>query len=439
MKAYINNKTLSGTIAVPGSKSHTIRALIIATLAGGSSVIKNPLDSDDCRAALKAVELFGSKCAAGNDEWIVEAPAGGLKTPDDVVNVDNSGTTLYFMTSVASLLSDWVVFTGDKSIRKRPVTPLLDALKQLGVSAFETRIGSNSAPFVVKGPIKAGLVKVEGSPSQYISSLLISSPMCEGVMRIETDNPMEIPYLDMTIDWMRRTGVEAEYDKKGYRWFEIKGKQSYKPFTRSIPGDWSSAAFPMIAGLTSGSEITIENLDFFDKQGDAIVADYLAAMGARIVKDQAGGKLHIKGGNILHGAEMDMASVPDAIPAMAVAGCAADGVTVLKNVSGARLKETDRVSVMAEALSKMGAEITAERNTMTIYGGKKLRGAQVESFGDHRVAMAMTVAGLFAEGETIVNDADCAKITFPKFYEKMNALGAGIRVEQDSIAEEDSI
>ncbi len=429
MEAKITKKSLKGAIVVPSSKSHTIRAIVIATLAGGKSVINNPLPSDDCKAALRAAELFGAACTVSEGQWIVQGPEDGIRVPDDVVNVDNSGTTLYFMTSLAALLSDWTVFTGDKSIRSRPATPLLDALSQLGATATTTRRAVTSPPFMVKGPIRAGRVKVEGSPSQYISSLLLVAPLCNGTMRIETDNPMETPYLDLTIDWMRRTGVEVTYDEANYRYFEVKGPQRYSPFTRAMPSDWSSVAFPVVAGLTSGSELIVNNLDFMDKQGDAKVVDYLIEMGADIKKDLDGGRLIIKGGKDLHGITIDMAGTPDAVPILSVVGSLAHGITVLDNVAGARLKETDRVSVMVDLLSRMGADIRAEHNTITIHGGKPLKGTTLESYGDHRVAMALTAAGLFAEGVTTIRGAECASVTFPGFYEQLNALGADIGLQ----------
>lgn len=427
MKALIHKNEIVGELIVPGSKSHTIRALIIAALTGGRSVIKNPLNSDDCKAAMKAIEQFGAGCTVKDEEWVVNAPSGGLKTPDNVIDVGNSGTTLYFITSIASLLSDWVVFTGDNSIRRRPATPLLDALSQREVTTFTTKSGSKSAPFIVKGPMKAGKVKVAGNPSQYISSLLLASPMCEGTMRIESDNPMEIPYIEMTLDWMKKTGIDVSYDEEGFKWFEVKGVQKYQPFTRTIPSDWSSVAFPVVAGLAEGSEILINNLDFNDKQGDVRVIDYLIAMGANI-KKRSLGSLVIKGDRKLKGINIDMSSTPDALPILAVVGSIAEGTTVLDNVAGARMKETDRVAVMAEVLTKMGVDVKTEENTLTIFGGKPLHGAEIESYGDHRIAMAVTVAGLYAKGETVINDAECASVTFPGFYEKLNGLGAAIRL-----------
>ncbi|NLL82462.1 MAG: 3-phosphoshikimate 1-carboxyvinyltransferase [Tissierellia bacterium] len=430
MKAIIEKNSIRGEMNVPSSKSHTIRAVAIGALANGKSIIKNPLPSEDGKAALKAAEKFGVKCTIEEDQWILEGLGGNLKVPDDVINVDNSGTTLYMMTGLASLLSDWTVFTGDQSIRSRPATPLLEALNTLGATSFTTRSEAFSPPFVIKGPIKAGRVKVSGSPSQYISTLLLVAPMLEGLTRIETDNPSETPYVEMTIDWMRRTGISVNYDEENYRYFEVEGKQNYNAFTRVIPSDWSAVAFPLAAGLAPGSELVINNLDFNDKQGDSKIVKIFQDMGANIETDERNNCLKVIGGNKLHGITIDCSSTPDALPMLSVVASLAEGVTVLDNVAGVRAKETDRVAVMEKELSKMGAKIETEHNKMIIYGGQPLKGAEVESYGDHRVAMALSVAGLFVDGQTIVNDSECVNVSFPNFYETLNNLGAGFKLEK---------
>lgn len=429
MIANVYAGSLQGEMSVPSSKSHTIRALIIATLAGGRSYIRNPLPSEDCKAAMRIAGQFGSKVTVEEGCWIVDGPVNGLQVPDDVVNVDNSGTTLYFMTSIAALLPEYTVFTGDKSIRRRPATPLLNALKELGATAETTRSNCGSAPFFVKGPIKGGKVSVTCNPSQYISSLMIAAPMCEGDIYITTDRPMETPYLDMTIKWLREAGIEVEYDEGGYKWFSVKGQQKYHAFDKYMPSDWSSVAFPTVAALTEGSRLVIHNMDFKDSQGDAVVIDHLIKMGADIRKDLETGDLIITGGKPLEGIYMDLVNTPDALPILCVAGCMANGTTVLDNVAGARLKETDRVSVMVDALGKMGADISATENTITIHGGKKLHGCTLESHDDHRIAMALTVAAMSAEGCTSILNAECASVTFPGFYDKMKACGLKADVE----------
>ena len=429
MIAKVYPSSICGEMSVPSSKSHTIRALIIATLAGGRSYIRNPLLSEDCKAAMRIAGQFGSTVTPQEGCWVVDGPVNGLKTPDDVVNADNSGTTLYFMTSIAALLPDYTVFTGDPSIRRRPVQPLLDALNQLGAQSSTTRAGSACAPFFIKGPIRGGEVNVPCTTSQYISSLMIAAPMCHGDIRITTDKPTETPYLDMTIQWLREAGVEVSYDEKEHKYFSIKGNQHYKPFDKAMPSDWSSVAFPTVAALTAGSSLVIHNMDFKDCQGDAAVIDHLLRMGADIRKEEQKGDLVIRGGNKLRGVTVDLKNTPDALPILCVAGCMAEGVTILDNVAGARIKETDRVTVMTEALARMGADITATENTVTIHGGKKLHGCVQDSHDDHRIAMALTVAAFSAQGCTEITGAECASVTFPGFYEKMRFCGMKVTID----------
>ncbi len=424
MKAYVSKKNLSGSISVPGSKSHTIRAVTIATLAEGKSIIKNPLPSADGVAALKAAELFGSKYTIEENRWIVEGVGSNLKVPNDIVDIDNSGTALYFMTALASLLPEWSVLSGDEQIRKRPIRKLLEALEMLGATAFTTRSEIDAPPAAIKGPIKGGTTKLDGRLSQFVSSILMVAPMVDGGVRIEVEAPKETPYIDLTIDWMEKTGISLEYDKESYKYFEVKGPQKYKPFDLTIPSDWSGVAFPLCAGVLTDSELTIKDLSLEDKQGDAKIVDILIEMGADITINKNENSITVKGGKELKGITVNLSNMPDSLPMLSVVAAYAKGVTRFEGVGIARAKETDRVAVMKEALTKMGVKIEDDMDSMTIYGGQPLQGTTVESYHDHRNAMALSVAGLIAEGETIVNDVECVKVSFPNFYEAMNNVGA---------------
>jgi 3-phosphoshikimate 1-carboxyvinyltransferase len=219
----------------------------------------------------------------------------------------------------------------------------------------------------------------------------------------------------------------VEYDKQGHHWFTITGPQTYHPFEFTIPSDWSSVAFPVVAAMTPGSELVISDMDFQDVQGDAVVIDHLIAMGADITKDLAGSCLLVRGGAPLKSIPpIDMAAIPDALPILALAGALCEGVTVLDNVAGTRLKETDRAAVMREFLGKMGVRVEEEPNRLTIYGGSPLQGTVLDSYDDHRIAMTAVAAGAHAQGETQVLQAQCAGVTFPGFFEKMKKIGTAI-------------
>lgn len=425
MRAHVSRHQLEGRLSVPGSKSHTIRAVVISTLSEGESYIKNPLPSADCLSSIKACSAYGARAEIGKDLWTIHGVGRNLVVPADVVDAGNSGTTLYFVTAMAALLDQWSVLTGDWQIRRRPIRTLLRGLEELGATAFTTRRDVDAAPVAVRGPLHAGTVRMSGKLSQYISAILLSSPLLEGTTRIELEDVREKPYLQMTVDWMSRQRVKIDYDREKYRFFEVKGPQAYRTVDTRIPSDWESVAFPLVAAAVTNSRVTIEDLDLDGNQGDAVIVDILKEMGARIEVDHATRSLTVTGGSKLHGITVDCSDIPDAVPILSVAGCFAEGVTRLTGVEMVRAKETDRVAVMCRELTKMGAHIEEDPDKMTIHGGRQLSGAVVASHDDHRVAMSLAVAGLFAQGETVITEPECVSVSFPGFYEIMNRVGAG--------------
>jgi 3-phosphoshikimate 1-carboxyvinyltransferase len=329
---------------------------------------------------------------------------------------------------MAALLDGYTVITGDEQIRRRPVKALLSAIAELGAWAHTSRPGADACPVIIRGPMKGGTARLEGLFSQYVTSILMSAPLLENDTEILVENPGEKPYLDMTLDWMRRYGVTAERSSD-YRRFFVRGGQRYTPADTSIASDWSGVAFPAVAALISGSEITIDSLDFNDCHGDKALVDFLVLMGADMEKDVAGGRLMVRGGKRLKaGIRIDLKDTPDTLPALAVAAVCAEGDTVFTGLAVTRLKETDRVQVMASELTKMGAYIESDADTMTIHGGRALTGTLVQSRGDHRVAMALLICGLAAGGTTSVQDAECAAVSFPGFFQAMQGLGAAFTV-----------
>lgn len=422
--------SLHGEIVVPGSKSHTIRAVLLAAMADGKSVINNPLTSDDGLSALNAARAFGAEIMEEPGVWIVEGKGKNLHVPENFIDTRNSGTTTSFVISMAALLDGYTFITGDNQIRRRPAKPLVDALNELGAQAFLTRPGAVAPPVVIGGKMRGGRVSFSGFSSQFISSILLSSPLAQGDTEIIVENPLEKPYLQMTLDWMKLYGVVPSEASQDYKYFAVKGNQSYKAVESTVPSDWSGVAFPLVASVITPSEVVISGVDFEDCQGDKAVVDHLIAMGANIIKDAENNRMIIKGGTPLHGGlTIDLNDIPDSLPALSVAACFAEGKTTFINLAHVRVKETDRVAVMDNELKKLGADVEIGPDYMIVKGGKALTGASVDSHEDHRIAMALTVAGLIAHGETIVNDIECANVSFPRFYEKMNALGAGFIVK----------
>lgn len=431
MKVISTKNTLTGTITVPGSKSHTIRACIFATLAEGTSVIRNPLPSADCLSCAEAMRAFGASVTLEPGVWTVTAPEGGIRVPSRVVDVGNSGSVLYFMTPVAATLPGWTVMTGDASLCTRPIQGLLTALNELGAEGFTTRPGVDAPPAVIRGSFLPGTVELEGNLSQHVSGLMIAAARLAGTTVINLRRPKEIPFLKMTADWMESVGVHVVHDPERLDRFEITGPQAFRAFDRAMPSDWEGVAFPLVAAIITGSRIEIADVDLSGSQGDAAIVDILRDMGADAEIDSARGSLVVNGtgsGGGLRGGTYNCASFPDALPALAVAACFAEGDTTLTDVGVCRLKETDRIFMMRQELSILGASLEEGPDWLTIHGtgGRGLHGGTVDSHDDHRIAMALAVAGLGIPGAGVtVLGAECCAVTFPDFYGIMNRNNAG--------------
>ncbi len=410
--------SLKGTIDVPASKSHTIRALFFASLAHGTSVLDKPLDSLDTAAAIYPCRAFGADITLG-DQWHVTGVNGQPRVPDNVIDVMNSATTLNIALSVAALANGHTVFTGDEQIRRRPSGPLLDALAELGAEAFSTR-GNGCPPIVIGGTLTGGRTNLAAPSSQYLTSLLISTPLAPNDTEINVTQLNEHPYVLITLDWLRSLGISLQHDQT-LKQFLIPARQSYKPFRRRIPADFSSATFFLCAAAITGGHVTLRGLDMNDSQGDKAVVDFLRTMGAQITQN---GTDLVASRGTLKGTTLDLNATPDALPALAVTACFAQGQTRLINVPHARIKETDRIAVMHHELTKMGAHITELDDGLLIQGAP-LKSANVDGHGDHRVVMALALAAMGAAGTTRIAAAQSAA-TIPNFVELMQSLGANI-------------
>ena len=424
MLIYVTRSRTRGTVRIPGSKSHTVRALFIASLAEGRSVISHPLLSKDAFSAVEACKAFGARIENTGDGFVIDGTGGKPAVPENVVDVGNSGTTLRFAMMTAGLTDGWTVFTGDSQIRRRPLGPLIRAMNQLGGHVFSTR-GNDMAPVAVGGRLKGGSTELDAFTSQYLSSILITAPLLDSDTEIIITRLNEKPYVEMTMWWLDGQGIE--YSNEDFRRIKIKGGQRYRAFCTEIPGDFSSATFFMVLAAVSGEEFVLKNLDMTDPQGDKMVLRYLADMGAEVSCRENG--IAIKGKE-LKGIEIDMNATPDALPAMAVAGCFARGETRLVNVPQARVKETDRIRVMCTELAKMGADIEELPDGLVIRESK-LRGCRVNGHGDHRIVMALTIAGLNAEGETCIETAEAVDVTFPEFPMLIRQCGGDIRLVRE--------
>jgi len=422
MKYLVKKSDLEGSIKIPGSKSNTTRAVFIASLAEGKSIIRNPLPSADCLSTVKICKNLGAEIDLG-ENWTVKGVGKRPKCPSMVLDSGNSGTTFYIALAVAGLIEGYSVIAGDPQLSERPAQSLIDSLNDLGAKAFSTR-NTGTAPIIVKGILKGGKTKLPGINSQWLTPLLINCPLSDGDTEVYVENLQEKPYIRMTLGWLKRQNIS--FKEENMEKFYLPGGQSYKSFDETIPGDWESACFPLVAAAITNSEITVYGLDINNYQGDKAIINILRDMGANIeVKDEGRNGIIVKGGKDLRGIEINCSDLPDIIPIAAVLGCRAKGKTVLTNLGASRLKETDRVRSITEELIKMGAKIEESENSLTVYESD-LRGTLIDGRNDHRIVMATAVAGFIAKGSTLINNAEYVKISFPNFFEIMSQLGANI-------------
>ena len=425
MKMTIEKSSLNGTVAIPGSKSHTIRAVAIAALADGGSTIRNPLVSDDTISAVNCYRSLGAKIdTSDQNAWTVTGTAGRIIAPQKEIDVGNSGTTIRLAISTAALTdsNNSIQLTGDDQICSRPVGPLLKSLNDLGAKAV-SKNNNGTPPVIVSGKLAGGSTTIECLTSQYLSSLLLAAPLAAGDSEINVSLLNEPDYVRMTLDWLDGQAIEYENDRMTR--FRIKGRQKYKPFDLAIPADFSSATFFLCAAAILDADITLTGLDFSDSQPDKAVVDYLRQMGADIKIEN--GNVIVKG-SPLTAADIDMNRTPDALPAMAAAAAFAKGTTKFYNVPQARSKETDRIKCMANELAKMGVK-TEELPDGIIIHGSLPKSAELNGSGDHRIVMALSIAGMAVDGKTTIDTAEAVSVTFPDYAELMKSLGANIQTK----------
>jgi 3-phosphoshikimate 1-carboxyvinyltransferase len=421
MHLRIKPSKLQGILTIPPSKSHTLRAIVFALLAKGTSHIQNYLPSPDTSSMLEAARLLGAKIAMDKTTLHITGVAGKLQTPDDVIQCGNSGLVLRFIGALAGLIPNYTVLTGDASIRhQRKVAPLLSALSQLGATAESTR-GDGFAPILIRGPLLKNSATLDAQDSQPVSGLIIAAAFAPHPIEIIAQNPGEKPWIDLTFSWLDQRSIP--YERTGYTNYKLQGGAQIEAFSYTVPGDFSTAAFPIVAALLTGSELFVQNLDMKDAQGDKIVLQMLAEMGAQFVFGD--GTLQILPGGHLTGTTLDLNCCIDALPIFAVVGCFAKGKTILTNCAIARHKESDRIASITKELRKMGASITETADGMIITP-IPLQGAILETHDDHRIALSLSVAALAAKGESFLQDPRCIAKTYPDFIEQFQTIGAKI-------------
>ncbi len=425
MQLVSRKSRLQGVVSIPASKSHTISAIAIASLAKGESVIRNPLWSGDTEAAVLCYRAFGAQIDTTDDKaWKVTGLGGRITPPAETIDVLNSGTTLRIAMGSAALAEsgETTTFTGDEQIQSRPIAPLMQSLEDLGARCVSVK-NNGKAPVRVSGGLRGGRTSIAAFTSQYLSSLLLCTPLAPADTDIEVTLLNEPGYVQMTLDWLDKQGIQYECD--GLKRFHMRGGQSYKAYDLPVPADFSSATFFLCAAALFGDGVTLKGLDFSDSQPDKAVVDYLRAMGAEITTGPAG--ITVKASS-LKGVTIDMNATPDALPAMAVTAAFAEGTTRLVNVPQARSKETDRIKCMAEELTKMGTKVEELPDGLVVHHSR-LKAAHLDGRGDHRIVMALSLAAMGLDEPCTIGTAEAIKVTFPEFVGLMKALGGNMEIK----------
>ena len=415
MKVIISPTKLKGTLDVVSSKSASHRALIAAGLASGKSTLHNLLDSEDITATKNALKALGVKIEEGT------IYGGDLKVVETTIHANESGSTLRFMIPIALLFDTAITFTGQGNLPKRP----LNLYKDLFNSSILFDHGEDFLPLKVKGPLQGGQYQLLGNvSSQFITGLLFALPLCEGNSTITLNSPLQSKdYVAMTIDTLKRAKITIIEDS--YRYI-IPGNQHYSPFEITIEGDYSQAAFFMVAGLLTNT-ITLRNLDVHSKQGDKAIIEIIQAMNGTIACDEINSTVTVTPSKT-QGPRVDLANIPDLGPILMVLAALSEGTTYFENTERLRIKESDRLKAMIEILTKFGVTTTLKDHTLSVQGVTSLKGNQTfDGYQDHRIVMALSIAALKADGPITINGAEAIKKSYPQFFKDYTQLGGKIK------------
>jgi 3-phosphoshikimate 1-carboxyvinyltransferase len=424
MEVVVGKTTrLEGVVSAPPSKAYTHRMLVASSLSKGTSKILHPLDSDDTRATLRAIEAIGARTQLLENLWTIHGQEK-LQSPTHPIDCGESGSTLRFMIPVAALAPGPLIFILGSSLKKRPIAPLLESLKQLGVASTFQQNKDSCAVEVNGGGIKGGNASIRGDiSSQFISGLLFACPRAKEDTDLMITTMMESKsYVQMTMETLAKHGIKAT-TTPAFSHFWIPSNQNYHPFYHTVPGDFSSAAFILAAAAITSSRITVKNLDYQTMQGDKEILNILKKMGSAI---KFGDKFVEICGGQLSAVDIDAKDIPDLVPVCAVLACYAKGTSKVYNAKRLRYKESDRLDSLHIELKKMGADIAMEEDSLIIKGPCALHGASVDPHNDHRIAMACAVAALGARGETRIQNSECINKSYPQFFNDLHLLGANV-------------
>ncbi len=410
---------VNATVRVPGSKSYTNRALIVASLATGESTIKNALLSEDTRIMISCLNEIGVDVGSIPEEnaLIVKGCEGTIPVEKAMLYAGNAGTVVRFMTAALTLGNGQFEIDGIERMRKRPIAQLIDALNRLGADVV-SKEGTGCPPVLIKASgLMGGRVEISGNvSSQYISAILLAAPYASSDVRIVViDDLVSKNYVDMTIDVMSKFGVGVERDS--YKEFCVKSGQNYKGCEYMVEPDASGASYFFAAAAITGGRVRVEGLGEDSLQGDAKFVDILREMGCSVRKSSDW--LEVEGGT-LRGVDVDMNDTPDVVQTLASVAVFAEGNTRIRNVRNLRYKETDRIAAVVNELKKVGVEVKEFDDGIEINPSPP-HSAEISTYNDHRMAMSFALIGLRVKGIKIKNP-ECVEKTFPDFFERLQQL-----------------
>ncbi len=424
MLVTIQPSTIAGTVQAPASKSSMQRVCALALLSDAETTIINPGKSNDDLAALDIIQKLGATVEIKNSKFKIQNTITGPVTEE--INCGESGLSIRMFTPIAALSSKEISITGEGSLLKRPMHFFDEIFPLLGISI---RSNDGYLPVKIKGPLQPKDITIDGSlSSQFLTGLLIAyGKAVTKPVNITVQNLKSKPYIDLTLQLMKQFGYIISNDN--YEQFVIQPKTSDpKSQTVIIEGDWSGAAFLLVAGAIAGS-ITVKGLDFFSTQGDKAILQALMNCGCNISIEEKQIVINSPlgdGGKAFH---FNATDCPDLFPPLVALAAYCNGTSVIEGVGRLSHKESDRAFTLQEEFKKMGVEIKLQDDLMMIEGGKGLHGATVHSHHDHRIAMACAVAALKANGKTVIEDAEAVNKSYPDFYDDLKMLGADVSLQ----------
>ena len=415
MNLTVQRSRISGEVTAPPSKSYAQRALAAALLAKGKSVIRNPSRSDDARAAEGIVKELGGRVDDRGDHLLVE---GGFSPKGQKLDCGEAGLSLRMFSPVAALAEQTMIMNGSGSLLKRPVQMITDALNQLGCRCQSQE---GFLPVWIRGPLKSGKAVIDGSvSSQLLTGILMALPVVKGDSEIRVNNLQSVPYIDMTLHLLKQFGITVTHNQ--YEVFHIPGKQKYRPAEINVEGDWSGAAFLLVAGALAGG-VTVNGLQPDSMQADRQILQALQYAGARVETGE--NKVSVSH-NELKAFDFDATHCPDLFPPLVALAAHCNGVSRIGGVGRLVHKESNRAKVLQEEFYKLGVSIRTDGGNLYVTGQSMMKTGEVDSHGDHRIAMAAATVAMISRTPVKIAGAECVAKSYPGFYRDLKSLGGRI-------------